>query len=277
VGNNSNIGTASCPLATVAQAITLATAGEVIYVDAGTYAENLAVSKRLQIIGAQNQYFAPATFIVPGSGDAITISADGVAPGGTGSSMEIQNIHCQGNGTMDNNDYGIKVTVPVYYLNLYNVYADNFRFAGLEFKGTNTTSPAKINIWDCQFQGNDLGINLGLGMVGDGPNGIYIKNGLIKNNRYSGLITTGSNDQILSNITVEGVQFTDNGSGGTALSTYASDIFMQRFNGNGIFKNLNFNTYAATAMDLRGKGGIGFTNRSFRNCKHRKLYIHRQS
>lgn len=235
--------------------------GEVINVCAGTYVENVVVNKRLQILGAQNPFFAPASFINTSTigGNAITITVDGIAPGGTGNSLEIQNIYCQGKTTdiLNNNDYGINVTVPVYYLNLYNVYADNYRFAGLIFNGTNTTSPAKINIWDCRFQNNDLGINLGLGMVGDGPNGIYIKNGLIKNNRYSGLITAGNDAQILSNITVEGVQFEDNGSGGTALSTYASDIFMQRFNGNGSFKNLTFNTYAATAMDLRGKGALG--------------------
>ncbi|GBL34520.1 serine-rich adhesin for platelets [Filimonas sp.] len=51
VGNNSNIGTASCPLATLAQAITLASAGEVIYVDAGSYAANVTVNKTVNVLG----------------------------------------------------------------------------------------------------------------------------------------------------------------------------------------------------------------------------------
>ncbi|MEI9947306.1 MAG: carbohydrate-binding protein [Chitinophagaceae bacterium] len=255
VGNDANFGTAGSPFATIQHAINVAPAGSIIKVDAGTYVENIIVNKRLSIGGGQNSYFAPSTFINTSTigGNAITISADGTD--GVGNALEIQNIRATGKSAdiTNNNDYGILVTVPAYYLNLYNVYADNYRFAGLKFSGGySAATAAHINIWDCQFQANDLGIDLDLGM-----NGVYIKGGVIKNNRYSGLITAGNDAGILTNIKVEGTQFFDNGTGGLALSTFASDIFLQRFNGNGIFKDLTFTTYAATAFDLRGKGALG--------------------
>ncbi|MFM2208239.1 MAG: hypothetical protein RL213_2214, partial [Bacteroidota bacterium] len=55
IGNNSNTGlTTSDPLLTIGQAITLATASDIIYVDAGTYSENLSISVNNLILRGPN-------------------------------------------------------------------------------------------------------------------------------------------------------------------------------------------------------------------------------
>ncbi|MEI7725303.1 MAG: NosD domain-containing protein, partial [Bacteroidota bacterium] len=253
IGNDNNPGTADAPLRTFLKAISVSVDGDVLKVDAGVYEENVVVNKRLQIFGAISGAFAPLTTVKTTNigGNGITISVDGIA-GGSGYSQEIQNIHCQGKSTdiTVNNDYGINVTAAAYHLNLYNVYADNYRFAGLIFNGNyDALTAASINVWDCQFQVCDYGINLGMGMKG-----IHIKRGLIKNNRYCGIITAGDDGQKLTDIIIDGTPFVDNGTGGIGLSSFEADIFLQRFNGNGLFKDLTFTTYAATALDLRGKG-----------------------
>lgn len=52
VGNDANAGTASAPFATITQALLAATAGDVVYVDAGTYG-SVIITKAITIRGAQ--------------------------------------------------------------------------------------------------------------------------------------------------------------------------------------------------------------------------------
>src|ERR1035438_4493795 len=52
IGNDANPGTIGAPFLTITKAISVANPGDIIYVDAGTYVENVVVNKRLQIIGA---------------------------------------------------------------------------------------------------------------------------------------------------------------------------------------------------------------------------------
>lgn len=52
VGNDANAGTAAAPFATITQALSAATAGDVIYVDAGTYG-SVIITKAVSIRGAQ--------------------------------------------------------------------------------------------------------------------------------------------------------------------------------------------------------------------------------
>ena len=53
IGNDSNTGTAAFPFLTINHAISVATTGDVIYVDVGTYAETVLVTKALTFKGAR--------------------------------------------------------------------------------------------------------------------------------------------------------------------------------------------------------------------------------
>jgi hypothetical protein len=52
VGNDLNAGTAAMPFATVSKAVLVAAAGDIIYVDAGIYTQQVTITKGLTIIGA---------------------------------------------------------------------------------------------------------------------------------------------------------------------------------------------------------------------------------
>ena len=71
VGNNANAGTAASPFASLQYAVNLAAADDIIYVDAGSYAEQVIINKGITIIGAgQNLTFftPPASTLVPAPG-----------------------------------------------------------------------------------------------------------------------------------------------------------------------------------------------------------------
>jgi len=78
IGNNNNIGTKAAPFATINYAISKAQNGDTIYVDAGTYSEDIIVNKSVTILGAKNG-MNPGTLltrgaesiIVPGTADPV--------------------------------------------------------------------------------------------------------------------------------------------------------------------------------------------------------------
>ncbi|MBI2729438.1 MAG: DUF1565 domain-containing protein [Sphingobacteriales bacterium] len=67
-GNDANAGTATAPFATIQYAVNIAAANDIIYVDAGTYTEQVTITKGLTIIGAgQNatSILKPAVTVAP--------------------------------------------------------------------------------------------------------------------------------------------------------------------------------------------------------------------
>ena len=124
VGAIGNTGTASDPFATIAAAITAASVGDVIYVDAGSYSENITISKRLTIQGAgtSNTVVSPAAtgsvMIITGSGlDASNrlVIKDLRVTGSTADGISIAPTTAGGYYTFDNvlansNNNGIHVS-----------------------------------------------------------------------------------------------------------------------------------------------------------------------
>lgn len=71
VGSNANPGSSSAPFASLQYAVTQSVAGDIIYVDAGSYAEQVIIDKGITIIGAgQNltSFTSPASGLVPAPG-----------------------------------------------------------------------------------------------------------------------------------------------------------------------------------------------------------------
>jgi len=60
IGNDANPGTPAAPFATMAHAVSVASAGNTIYVDAGTYNESVVVNKSISILGS-NAIISPNT------------------------------------------------------------------------------------------------------------------------------------------------------------------------------------------------------------------------
>lgn len=96
VGNDANSGIPSAPLATIAAALTRASAGDTIYVDAGTYIGNVVINKSVALLGAKyGQHPGSSldrgdeTIIIPSAtnlnltgGSVIRITASGVTVDG---------------------------------------------------------------------------------------------------------------------------------------------------------------------------------------------------
>ena len=79
VGDDNNPGTASAPFATIAKAVASASAGNTIYVDAGSYDEQVVVNKGVTIQGSTtSQSILSFNGTVAGKPTLFDISADGV-------------------------------------------------------------------------------------------------------------------------------------------------------------------------------------------------------
>jgi hypothetical protein len=84
IGSNTNNGSSSAPFATLSYALSQVAANDIIYVDAGNYAEQVIIDKGITIIGAgQNltSFTPPATPLVPAPGSFTEIGLFETTPG----------------------------------------------------------------------------------------------------------------------------------------------------------------------------------------------------
>lgn len=117
IGNDANSGTAAAPFLTIGKAMTVAQAGDTIYVDAGSYAEQVGASKKIVLMGAN------AT-ISPVSG---TRNAESVLNNSTGNGINVAttsrvivkgfSFTTAGNAAIISNTNGNKITLEKNYFN----------------------------------------------------------------------------------------------------------------------------------------------------------------
>jgi nitrous oxidase accessory protein NosD len=135
VGNAGNSGTASCPFLTIAQAVAAASVGDTIYIDAGTFTENVVLNKSLTVIGSG----PGSTTITPSvacTGDGIQISA---------SNVNVSDLKVTGF------NYGVRTSAST--ISLYNVESlSNCQYGLNTGNGTNGLSMIK-----CKFNNNNVG------------------------------------------------------------------------------------------------------------------------
>ena len=82
-GNNANLGTENCPKKTIGSALTAATAGDIIIVAAGTYAENVTIEKSIDLRGANYGTSGCATRAAESIAQGIfTLGTDGITVDG---------------------------------------------------------------------------------------------------------------------------------------------------------------------------------------------------
>jgi hypothetical protein len=103
-GDNANTGTAACPLATLNFAISLASDDDIIYVDAGTYTENVNITNPLTLLGANAN--VPYGDPLRGTESLIQAATDGSAPVSMTGAGVTDNVTINGfaiTGDMSNN------------------------------------------------------------------------------------------------------------------------------------------------------------------------------
>jgi len=242
VGNNSNIGTASCPFATINYAIGQATAGDTIYVDAGTYTENVAVSKRVSILGAGSASDPTAGNTV------VTAAASGTSTmvysvGGTDATTRqiLKNVRVTGaSGGTGNNNSGILFSGgSMGYFTFDNVTATGNTGHGL----VSNVSPATAALTDVVISGSSFSNNgaTGLRTASHSVDGFSVTNSTFQNNAGLGLAfnTSDNTTAQISNVTLNGVTFSNNNS--------VADLYAFRMLGN----------MSLTNVDFQGSAGSG--------------------
>ena len=179
---------AGTPFATIQYAIGQASSGDVINIEAGTFAgANIPAGKSLQLIGAGES----STTITPSSGNGINVSAN---------SVQIDSLTVT--GASDNGIYAHNVS----NLTIANVQTFNngtsANGSGIYIDGITGTS-ALTNIYSHNNQLHGVSID-------DGSNGVTINGGTFTANGVSGNTGTGGGINIysatgsISNITVNG-------------------------------------------------------------------------
>ncbi|MEO8209450.1 MAG: DUF1565 domain-containing protein [bacterium] len=249
IGNDGSVGSLTAPFQTINRAVSSANAGDTIYVDAGTYGQNVVVDKRLTIIGAGN-----TTIVNPPTGACFQYTA-----GGTRSILrqQLKKIHLTGSGE------GILVSTPnLQYLSFNNVKSDNHTGNGINFNSSWTISrPIDIKVDSCDLSHN---ANAGLKLASNSNlNGLSITAGNIDSNGVQGFLSGVNSSAGVTNISINGTSFTGNGSSEIGNQ---GDIIFLGFNGNADISNVNINSDAGYGIKfqsnttLSAAGNINLNN-----------------
>lgn len=182
VGNDANPGTATAPFATISYAISQASNGTNIYVDAGTYAENIDVTKAVNLRGANyNTTFATRnaeSIIYPATSDPDPFSPNGVvimyleaaASGGSVSGFTIDGDNPNLTGGVINNgaDVDAVEAIGAYdgigSVTIKNNIIKNTNYAGIDFY-TNSAVPTTGNLVDLNKFDNIMPSQFGIGVI----------------------------------------------------------------------------------------------------------------
>jgi hypothetical protein len=130
VGNDANLGSAAAPFLTIQHAINVVGAGDNIYVDAGSYTEQLQANKSLSIIGADRagvsmtQIKAPATLSAVVNANAADHHPI-IYASGAGNTIDISKVLVDGDGGRS-----IDRFMGVYYYEANGTF-DNARITGI--------------------------------------------------------------------------------------------------------------------------------------------------
>ncbi|OYU97497.1 MAG: hypothetical protein CFE21_04175 [Bacteroidetes bacterium B1(2017)] len=206
VGNDvSGNGTAALPYATITKAITVATAGTSIRVDAGTYTGNIAVNKNVTLMGANFGTFGTSSRVAESiiSSGKITVSGSGA--------VILDGFYVLQTSALNGATIDIGNT-PTIVRN--NIIERNFANTGITPVGVQTASgaTAAISIYRNLFTGN---ASLGLFSSHRTWNsGIYSNGGsaiLIEYNTFQNCRTAINSDNMSSGVTISNNTFGTNG------------------------------------------------------------------
>lgn len=219
-GSNTNSGIASAPFATINYALTKAQPGDTIYIDAGSFTEQVIVTKSITIRGAGRALTTingPAAPLAPppnfdeigiiqsyvGIGDVLIedLLVDGtnsderhailIQGGGRVSNCEMRNAN---NGFFFRDHSGAPSTA----LGINN-YIHNISFVGILFAGNGMDATATSNIIDLNGAAYGMGFIAGYGGDGNLKNFTATNNSLINFNGLGMLVSTLQPAQIHSN------------------------------------------------------------------------------
>jgi len=246
VGNNSNDGlSASTPKLTISAAVTLASNGDIIMVDAGTYFESLNLSKQLTITGAGMNL----TILADANTCTFNSGTTGIQVNSLGTNISNilvtnfdRGIIIQGaNSTLtnvsssSNCNFGITLGLNANNVQLLNCKFNNNAFTGIRVGTAHQLKKLLIN--NTEATGNEIGISVAASFSsGQKPNifdSITITNSNFSNNSRRGMYF-----EKLSNALIEGNIINNCGTSSTDSTNAGVDINVKQGNyANIIFRN----------------------------------------
>jgi len=249
VGSNSNSGTSSAPFATIAYAISTASNGDYINIDAGTYVESIVVNKRLFLTGTSY------TVITASSACAGTVTTVGiminasqtvinsitvnnfdrgiVVDGASHVSILLSNIH-------NNCNYGIAMGLNA---NNLTVSSTNIHHNGNGLRAGTGQHMRKFTLNSSTITDNTVGIAVYAATSGNIFDSVEITNNTFSNNVNKGLYF-----EKLSNANIEGNTITNNGTNASWALNNGIDINLVH----GSYSNIKIQNNVIT-----GCGSIG--------------------
>ncbi|MFM7015763.1 MAG: hypothetical protein ACKOX3_05475, partial [Bacteroidota bacterium] len=255
VGTGTGIGTASCPFNTISTAISSASAGDTIYVDAGTYAENVTVDKKLVILGTGVNTIVNTTVA---STKAFKVTASGSS---ATDRLVIKDMKFTGPSNTSGSDaISFEPTGSGAYVTVENVTISGHGY-GVHFR-SGTMSEAKV--LNSRLNGNGVGLRVATAVTN--MTGLTIDGCTMNNNSSSAISVnpSGTIANVNTNYTISNSTFTNNSTGGTAN---VHDISFYGFIGNATLNNVtvtsgngtssNSNSYGIVFTRGSGTGAIG--------------------
>ncbi len=267
LGNDANIGTASCPFRTITYAISQAAAGDHIFVDAGTYDENVTVNKYLLISGADSaltivQPLAGGTGILYSGGSGLNVSNNALLE-----KLRVNGV--QRGIDMSNQSFVTVSKVSVQNSSLHGLVVggtSDLKVLGcdLSYNGTNglrfgTGSGNNILVDGCRFTANvSQGIYKDHATTPTGPTPTSFTNVTITNNVFTGNGTVSNGKGIYTEALTNGV---------ISNNTFVNNGVPAPAGGAGIDINLKYGAYTGISIQdnvFTGNGttsptGFGFT------------------
>ena len=288
IGDDNNPGTKELPLASVKRALQLAMPGSTIYVDAGTYYEQVKIRRPVTIIGAGRE---KTNFFLPESIELIYKTGDGVSNYAIIHAQDvngaiIQNIAVEGDNLNFNNGrlYGIVlerssgVVNGCEVRNFKNKNTDNLAYStGSGIMGINFSSAVKnIEVYDnivkdfyysgiimygpnvtYQVHDNTI-IGNGLGEFYQNGIEIYAGNGTVKNNAVSNIAEYTAQDFVEgAGIIVAGTYESTTEISGNTTTNVEAGIMLG--NGTQVVKNNKISgsiVYGIEGFNYGGKNAI---------------------
>jgi len=245
VGNDANLGTADAPFLTIQHAINVVGAGDDIFVDAGSYTEQVQANKSLSIIGADRSGPSKTQIKAPAVLNSVITNMDPHQPiiyaSGAGNTINISQVLVDGDGGRNVADF-----MGVYYYEANGTFDDS-RITGIR---------------DVAFSGNQSGVafvanhawDISLSQtvtVSDNQIDDYQKGGILINELNTQGIVTGNTvtGQNIPNVNGQnGIQF-----GYGAYGTITGNTVT-----NNLWNEPHPHTYVAAGILLAGVGVDNF-------------------
>ena len=256
-GNDSNSGSAGSPKRTIQAAINAASTGDVINVAAGTYQENVMVTKELTIKGAgKGDSPATNTILTP------TSACQGVGFTITASNVTLQQLYLT--------QYEVAVQISgVARPTLQDMALVDYCQKGINFSGlTTNVTISKTSIQRTSAKASTVGIQV---LTTNAVNGMLIDNCLISGNTQGMLVTQSTTPVAFDQIIIQNSTISNNFQKGLYFEKLSNALLSNltidnngtdpnyEFN-NGIDINLKYGTYANITLqnsDITNSGANG--------------------